>query len=265
MMKELFITIYHYRGFILGSVKREFQIRYKLSMLGATWLVFQPLSMILIYTLIFSQVMQTRFSGAVGTYAYTIYLCVGIITWGLFSEIINRSQNMFIDSAVLLKKLNFPRICLPIIIALSAIINFIIIFSIFVIFLIITKNFHFFSVMEMIPLLIIEVIFSLGLGVTLGVINVFFRDVSQFVSVILQFWFWLTPVVYVLRTLPEWTRNIIKYNPMTVLVESYHRIIIYQQSVDWHSVLFVIINAVVLCILGMHLFKKHAADIVDEL
>jgi lipopolysaccharide transport system permease protein len=264
-MKELLLSIYRYRSFIIGSVKREFQIRYKMSILGATWLILQPLPMILIYTLIFSQFMNMRLPGTGGTYSYSVYLCVGIITWGLFSEILSRSQNIFIESAGLLKKLNFPRICLPIIIAISAIINFAIIFSLFLIFLIITGGFHLISVIIMIPLFIIEVTFALGLGVSLGVINVFFRDVGQFVVVLLQFWFWFTPIVYVFSTLPVWAQDILKYNPMAVLVNNYQRIVIHQQSIEWGSVWPVMVEAVLLCILGMHLFRKHAADMVDEL
>lgn len=264
-MKELFLIIYRYRGFIFGSVKREFQIRYKMSMLGATWLVLQPLSMILVYTLIFSQVMKTRLLGTGDAYSYSIYLCVGIITWGLFAEIISRSQNIFIESAGLLKKLSFPRICLPIIVAISAIINFIIIFSLFIAFLFITGNFHFASIIEIIPLLVIEGVFALGLGVVLGVVNVFFRDVGQFVTVLLQFWFWFTPIVYVLSTLPAWAQEILKYNPMAVLVDNYQRVVIHQQSIEWGSVWPVMVAAILLCILGMHLFRKHAADMVDEL
>lgn len=94
---------------------------------------------------------------------------------GFFSKIPSRSQNIFIESAGLLKKLNFPRICLPIIAVLSAIINFAIIFPIFLIFLIITGDFYFISVVEMIPLLIIEVMFALGLRVALGLLMFFPR------------------------------------------------------------------------------------------
>lgn len=264
-MKEILLAIYRYRGFILGSVKREFQIRYKMSMLGATWLILQPLSMILVYTLVFSQVMKTRLPGASGVFSYSIYLCVGIITWGLFAEIISRSQNIFIESAGLLKKLSFPRICLPIIVVITAIINFTIIFSIFVIFLIITNNFHFISIVNIIPLIVIEVAFALGLGVVFGVINVFFRDVGQFVTVLLQFWFWFTPIVYVLSALPVSAQEILRYNPMAILVDNFQQVIIHQQSIAWESLWPVIVSAMILCGLGMHLFRKHAADMVDEL
>ncbi len=73
-MKEMLLAIYRYRGFILGSVQREFQAKYQKSMLGATWLVLQPLSMILVYTLVFSKVMGARLPNVTGVFTYSIYL-----------------------------------------------------------------------------------------------------------------------------------------------------------------------------------------------
>jgi len=78
--------IWFYRGFILLSVKREFQSKYPNSLLGAAWTVIRPLSMILVYTIIFSQVMRAKLPGVESTFGYSIYLCAGIITWG-FAEI----------------------------------------------------------------------------------------------------------------------------------------------------------------------------------
>lgn len=222
----MLLAIYRYRGFILGSVKREFQAKYQKSMLGATWLILQPLSMILVYTLVFSQVMKARLPGDVGVFSYSIYLCIGIITWGLFAEILNRCQGVFIESAGLLKKLNFPKICLPIIVVFSAIINFIIIFSLFIVFLILTENFHFLSIVNIIPIIFIQILFAVGLGISLGVINVFFRDVGQFVTILLQFWFWFTPIVYVLNALPIRAQELLRFNPMATLVDNYQQIII---------------------------------------
>ena len=82
-------------------------------MLGAAWTVLSPLAMILVYTVIFSQVMHSRLPGSTSTFAYSIYLCAGILTWGLFAEIIARAQTMFLEHANLIKKISFPRICLP--------------------------------------------------------------------------------------------------------------------------------------------------------
>lgn len=261
----MLLAIYRYRGFIFGSVKRDFQVKYQKSMLGMTWFVLQPLSMILVYTLVFSQVMKARLPGDAGTFSYSIYLCVGIITWGLFSEIISRGQNVFIENAGLLKKLNFPRICLPIIVVLSALINFIVIFLLFILFLIITGNFYPLSIATLMAILVIQILFSMGLGISLGVINVFFRDVGQFVTILLQLWFWFTPIVYVMSTLPTEIQFLLKFNPMATLINNYQQIIINQHSPNWFELFPITVLAIVLCVLGMYLFRKHSIDMVDEL
>ena len=106
-------AIVSYRGFIVGSVQREFQAKYRNTMLGAAWTVLSPLAMILVYTMIFSQVMHSKLPGASSPFAYSIYLCAGVLTWGLFAEITSRGQNVFLENANLIKKLSFPRICRP--------------------------------------------------------------------------------------------------------------------------------------------------------
>jgi lipopolysaccharide transport system permease protein len=114
-------ALWAYRGFILGSVRREFQSRYQNSVLGAAWAVLNPLAMIVVYTVIFSQVMRARLPGAeTSSFAYSIYLCAGVLTWGLFAEITSRAQTVFIDNAGLLKKLSFPRMSLPVTVVTNA-------------------------------------------------------------------------------------------------------------------------------------------------
>ena len=115
--------LWAYRGFVLGSVKREFQSKYVNAMLGAVWSVLSPLAMILVYTVIFAEVMRAKLPGSDSTFAYSIYLCAGILTWGLFAEIVARGQNMFLEQANLIKKISFPRICLPIIVVTNALVN----------------------------------------------------------------------------------------------------------------------------------------------
>ncbi|CAI1537661.1 ABC transporter permease [Serratia proteamaculans] len=264
-MKDMLLAIYGYRGFIWSSIKRDFQSRYQTSMLGALWLVLQPLAMILVYTLVFSEVMKARMPNNAGPFAYSIYLCSGVLTWGLFTEILDKSQGVFISNANLIKKLSFPKICLPVIVTASAILNFAIIFSLFIVFLVVSGNFPGVLFLSVLPVLALQVLFAVGLGMTLGVMNVFFRDVGQFVGVLLQFWFWFTPIVYVLSSLPEWARKLLMYNPMARVMQSYQSIFAYHQQPNWYSLLPVLVLAIIFCTFGMRLFRKHAADMVDEL
>ena len=170
--------VLQFRGFILTNVQREFQAKYRNSMLGAAWTVLNPLAMIVVYTVVFSQVMKSRLPGIESTYAYSIYLCAGTLTWGLFAEIVGRGTTVFLDHAGLIKKVNFPRICLPIIVVVNALVNFAIVFALFLVFLVVTDNFPGLPFLAMIPLLLIVILFAIGLGILLGVLNVFFRDVS---------------------------------------------------------------------------------------
>lgn len=259
------LAAYKYKDFIINSIKRDFKSRYQTSMFGAAWLVLQPLAMITVYTVIFSEVMKARMADNSGPFAYSIYLCAGLLTWGFFSELVSRLINVFVDNGNYLKKINFPRICLPIISVGVTFLNFLIIFSLYLIFLIITGNFPGLVFFYIIPLLVLQVLFALGLGMTLGVLNVFFRDVGQLMSILLQFWFWFTPVIYLITIIPEWARKWLYLNPMTGLIISYQNIFVYHKAPDWSNLALVSILAIGFSLIGYYLYHKHSGEIVDEL
>jgi lipopolysaccharide transport system permease protein len=257
--------LWSYRGFVLGSVKREFQSKYSNTILGAAWTLLSPLAMILVYTVIFAEVMRAKLPGSDNTFAYSIYLCAGILTWGLFAEIVARSQSMFIEQANLIKKISFPRICLPMIVVLNALLNFGIIFGLFVVFLIATGNFPGLVFGALIPVLLLQVLFAIGLGMIIGVLNVFFRDVGQFFSIFIQFWFWLTPIVYPASILPESVRPMLDWNPMAHIIGAYQTILVKGQMPDWPGLLPALVLALLMCVFAMRLFRKRAGEMVDEL
>lgn len=264
-MKAMTLAIWKYRGFIIGSVKREFQSKYRNSLLGSAWTVLNPLAMILVYTVIFAEVMKARLPGVDSTFAYSIYLCAGVLTWGLFAEIVSRAQNTFIENGGLLKKLSFPRLCLPVIVVANASLNFFIIFSLFTIFLIVSGNFPGIVFLAVFPLLAILILFAIGLGITLGVLNVFFRDVGQFFGIFLNFWFWLTPIVYNVNILNEDLRGLLAWNPMAPLVGAFQDILVLGKWPQWNGLWSITSLSITLCILGMTLFRRHAGEMVDEL
>ncbi|MDQ7090767.1 MAG: ABC transporter permease [Methylococcales bacterium] len=264
-MKNLLCVLWDYRGFVLGSVKREFQSKYRNSMLGAAWTVINPLAMIVVYTVIFSQVMRAKLPGIDTTFAYSIYLCAGILTWELFSEIVDRAQSVFIDNANLLKKVSFPRLCLPIIVVANAVLNFSIIFTLFSLFLIVSDNFPGWNYFAIFPVLLINIIFAIGLGITLGILNVFFRDIGQLSTIILKFWFWLTPIVYPISIIPQQLRTFVDLNPMVNIISAYQTILVKGELPQWQELWVVSALSLLLCIIGLTLFRKHAGDMVDEL
>ncbi len=262
---NLLRALWAFRGFVISSVKREIQARYRNSLFGFAWIIIQPLSMIVVYTVIFSQLMHSRLPGIEGKFAYSIYLCAGILTWGLFAEITQRMVSVFVDNANLIKKLNFPRLCLPLIVILSAGVNFTIILGLFFAFLLLSGNFPGWAVLALIPLVLLQVIFAAGLGGAFGVFNVFFRDVGQMFGVLIQFWFWFTPIVYPIGVLPDWAATLMQLNPLLPLMEAYQGILVASRWPDWGRIAPMAAISLLLCVYSVALFRKHAGDMVDEL
>ncbi len=263
--KGRLIALWHYRGFVLSMVAREFRGRYMGSLLGSIWSVLNPLAMIFIYTVIFSRVMRAKLPGIDDSMAYGLFVCAGLLPWLFFVELLNRFPNIFIEQAALLKKVSFPRITLPVIALCSATINFLIIFGLFLAFLLVTGRFPGWAVFGYIPLLIVQQMFVVGFGVMMGSINVFFRDIGQFISVVLQFWFWFTPIVYAMTMVPASAQKLLHFNPMARFVQSYQDIILYGTWPDFAQFKLHLIGAVLALVGGFFVFHRLADEMVDEL
>ncbi len=263
--KGRLVALWSYRGFVFSMVAREFRIRYLGSLLGSIWSILNPLAMITIYTVIFSKVMQAKLPGIDDTMAYGVFVCAGLLPWIYYTELLNRFPNIFIEQAALLKKLSFPRITLPVIALCSATINFLIIFSLFLAFLLLSGRFPGVVILGYIPLLVLQQMFVVGIGIMLGSVNVFFRDIGQFVNVIIQFWFWFTPIVYVVNMLPEEAQKIIPFNPMTAFVQAYQSIIIYERWPVYSDFKLHLLGAMIALVAGFVTFQRLADEMVDEL
>jgi lipopolysaccharide transport system permease protein len=172
---------------------------------------------------------------------------------------------MFLDNANLLKKLSFPRLCLPVTTVATACVNFGIVFGIFTIFLVLTGYFPGIAFVALVPVLAIHIALAVGLGVGLGLLNVFFRDVGQLFGIILQFWFWLTPIVYPPGILPQRLARYMDLNPMARVIGACQDILVHARWPDWGRLAPVLLLAVLLCALGLRLFRRHSGELVDEL
>jgi lipopolysaccharide transport system permease protein len=258
-------SLWAFRSFVIGSVRRDYQLRYRSTLLGFAWTLLQPLSMILIYTLVFSHLMGARAGASASPFAYSIHLCTGIFAWGLFAEIIQRCQSVFLDNANLLKKLRFPRLTLPAIVTATALLNFSIVCLLFAAFLLFTGNLPGLGALVLVPLLGLQVLFELGLGMTLAVLNVFFRDIGPLTGLALQLWFWATPIVYPVSILPPGMLPWMKLNPMFHLIQSYQNVLAGNAVPDWQAIALVAALSLAIGLYAVGLFQRHAADMVDEL
>jgi lipopolysaccharide transport system permease protein len=258
-------ALWQSRQFIKSSIRNEFVARVVRSRLGFVWIVLYPLAQVAIYAFVLSALMTAKLPGLQIAYAYPIYLTAGILAWSLFSEVVGRCLNVFIENSNLLKKMAFPRLALPVIVTGSAMANnTLLLLSVLVVFAVLghspTLSLFWLPVVTLLLLLM-----ALGLGLSLGLLNVFFRDVGQLVNMALQFGFWLTPIVYTLDLLPPAYQEILHVNPMTGIVQSYQAILVFGRAPDWQILLYPALFAVAVLALAAFIYRRAIDEVVDVL
>jgi lipopolysaccharide transport system permease protein len=258
-------SLWTYRHFIKASILGELRGRFARSVLGGLWFIIHPLAQAVIFALVFAEVIGAKLPAVTGDSAYPIYLLSGMAAWGLFSEILSRCLNVFIDNAGTLKKVSFPRLCLPIVIWGTALINHLfLVFSIMVVFAFLGHSPSFTWIAIPIGMVCISIL-AFGIGVTAGVFNIFTRDVGQTLTVILGMWFWLTPIVYVATALPESLRWLIELNPMTPLVQFYQDILLRHVWPDLTSLAGPTLFGLFMVSLAFFVFRRASPEMVDAL
>lgn len=263
-MKETLQGVWHYRQFIISSIKTEFVARYARSRLGLIWMILHPLAQVAIYAFVLSVVLSTKLPGIDSVYGYASYLMAGMLAWSLFLEIVMRSMNIFLENSNLLKKIVFPKICLPLIVTGSALVNNI---------ALLLATLIVFSLLDHRPgimliwlpvLIILNIALATGLGLILGVLNVFIRDVGQIVPVIFQFLFWFTPIIYMASIIPERFKGWLSLNPLFYIVTAYQNILIFEKSPPW-QLAWVFAIAALLLAGALYMFRKASPEMLDVL
>lgn len=264
-MRDLFLAIWRYRYFIASSIRNDLHVRFIRSKLGGLWMIIHPLMQVLIFALILSEVLAAKLPGIDNKYAYALYLMAGMTGWSLFAETISRCVNLFIDSGNLMKKMAFPRICLPLIAAGTMLVNNLLLLC--AIFAVFAALGHYSSAQALwLPVLVVlNLLLAMSVGMILGVLNVFMRDIGQVVPVVLQALFWLTPVVYSISVLPERYQPWFKLNPMYALVTSYQNVLVFDKPPLWGELFWLTVASMVLALIALTLFRKASPEMVDAL
>lgn len=261
----MLIATWTYRHFIISSIKVEFQARFSRSKLGGAWIILNPIAQVCIYALVLSHLMSSKIPGTNNKFAYIIYLMAGTLSWSLFSEIVTRCLTIFIDNASLLKKLAFPKICLPLIIFGSALVNNILLFLAISVVFGALGHWPSWTILWLPLLILLTAMLATGLGLILGVLNVFIRDIGQIVPILLQFGFWVTPIVYMPNIISESYRHWFFINPMYAVVTSYHDVLVFGRVPEFRGLLLVSMLVLLLMIMSFYLFRKASPEMVDVL
>ena len=216
-----------------------------------------PLLFLLILMLVFSKINHIENFG--------LYALSGLVFWNFISASILQVLTSFIDNASILKSINLHPFSFPLSAIVAALINLaltLVPFFILMFFLGYQLNF---SILAVIPLLLITAVFILGIGMALGTLNVFFRDIQLLWTTIIPAFFYFTPIAYTPDLLPESTRYLLKLNPFYYFIESYHDI--FYRSVVPNSFNLMVCSLLALFsfILGYTLFKKYRKGFISNI
>ena len=258
---KVFKDLYNYRELLKTSVKKDIGGKYKHSFLGVLWSFINPLLQILVYALIFPLVMKNG-----GSYKdYTVFMVCGLIPWAYFTTVINRASFIMIENGNILKKVYFPRSILPLSLVTSETINFLV-SCIIILAFIVFKGFGISKFILFFPLvLLIQYVLLLGIALIFSAVTVYMRDIQHFIGVVLQLLFYATPIVYSIDTIPENFRWILKWNPMTYIIEGYRAIFYNQTMPDLKSLGVLGIISIIILIVGYLLFNKLQKRFAEEL
>lgn len=256
---NIFKNLYNYRELIKTSVKKDIGGKYKHSFLGVLWSFINPLLQIAVYAIIFPLIMKNNIPN------YTVFMVCGLIPWNYFATVINRASFTFIENGNIIKKVYFPREILPLSLVTSETINFLI-STIIIICFTLAYGMGLTKYVLLYPLvLLVQYILLLGISLIVSSVTVYFRDLQHFIGVLLQLFFYATPIVYSVETIPENFRWILKINPMTYIIEGFRDIFYYHQIPDVKMLSIILLLGIVLCIVGYLIFNKLQKKFAEEL
>lgn len=262
MLSELL----RHREYIWRNSLLELRHRYAGSALGPVWLVLYPVAQILIYSLVFSEIMRARVPElAELRMSFTLYLCTGLLPWIGFAEIVSRSTSSLLENASYITRTALPE---QIFFAQNAFAGFLRMLLTMAILLVaavavgLTPSTGWLAL----PLVLaLFASFAFGVGMLLGVLNVFSRDVTPVVEIALQIAMWTAPIVYVESILPESLQALLPYNPIYHYVSALHQLVLFGRWPDAMTWAAMVGLSSLAIIISLELLRSLRAEVRDAL
>ncbi|TVY09785.1 ABC transporter permease [Paenibacillus cremeus] len=251
--------IYQYRQMLESLVLTDLRTRYKGSFFGFFWTLLNPLLMLLVYSIVFKYIVRIEMEN------YTSYLFIGLISWFLINQAVLSSAGVIIRNAGLVKKIYFPKEILPLSVVIGGAINYF--FSLLILFPILIFN----KIQLGLPLLLFPVIlaiyfiFTFAITLIVSSLNVYFRDLEHILGIITMVWFYLTPIVFTSSMIPQEVKFIFDYNPMKIIIDSFHDVFFYNKFPDALSLIKITIISFILLFAGFYIFKKLSRNFAEEI
>ncbi|HWL69320.1 MAG TPA: ABC transporter permease [Geminicoccus sp.] len=263
---ELVASLWRNRHLAMVLARREVEGRYRGSIMGILWSLFQPMLMLAVYTFVFSVVFNARW-GSSGTSRaeFALTLFAGLIIFNIFADCLNRSANLIIVNANLVKKMMFPIEILPCVIMASTLFHAAVNLIVWMAFYVFIIGFPHLEILIFPAVIAPCVMFTMGLSWMISALGVFLRDVAQVVGVLITALMFLSPIFYPVSSLPASYRPLMLINPLTPAVEQVRDVLMWGKAPPWGLFVVYLLAGMVVACLGFAWFQKTRKGFADVL
>lgn len=245
---------------------RDIKERYAGSAIGVFWTFLQPLLFILVYWLVFSQIMRIRIQTDTGEIPFIAFLLSGLLPWFALQEGVLRGASSILEKRHVIKKVIFPAELFPLSSVMSAFIQqgigIVIFLSVFFIW---KGNVSILQISLIIGLLSLQILLTSGLSLLFSSLSVYIRDIIQVLGVAFQVIFYVSTILYPITSVPKKLRIIVLLNPVSSLAEAYHNVILYGRYPEMNGMIYLLIVTIVIVFAGIYTFRRLKRGFADVL
>ncbi len=260
-MREEIKNLFDFKDLFLIFVWREFNIRYRQSILGILWAAIQPISMMLLFTFVFTKIMPVHIS----QYPYPVFLYSALLPWSFFAASLNYAIPSLVTNYTLITKIYFPREILPLSGIAIAVVDFCIAALFLILLMIYYKTPFTLTTLWVIPLFFILFLFTIAVCLFLSALNVYYRDVNLAIGFVIQLWFFGTPIFYSIDRVPWHLKLLLFLNPLVFIIENMRRCLLERRSPILWQYIIMLIFVCIISSLSYRFFKsteKKFADVI---
>jgi lipopolysaccharide transport system permease protein len=259
LASEGFQEYWRYRELFYFLVWRDIKIRYKQTVLGASWAVIKPFVTMVVFSVIFGNLAKIPSDGL----PYPIFSYSGLVPWTFFAVALSNSGNSLVNNAHLITKIYFPRAILPISGILSGLFDFAIA-SVVLIGLMWYYSIQITWTILLWPILLIPlIIVAIGAGMMFASLNVRYRDIRYALTFIIQIWLFLTPIIYPTTIIPEKFRIFTALNPLTGIIEAFRAALLPTRELNFQVLGISFSVGLIIMVVGFILFRKTEREFAD--
>lgn len=267
MQFKFLVGFWQHRSLIVGFSKRELESRYKGALLGRLWVLINHLSLIAIYTFVFSVVLKTRLKTGQGTLGldFALWLYCGLLPWLALNEAMSISAKDVVSKATFVKKIVFPVEILPVATVLTALFNMAIGLVMLLIGMVLFGTGLHWTDLLIIPVFVPLFLFMSGLTLFISSLGVYFRDLGQLVGLLSMVWLYATPIMYTSDMIPKNFQALFILNPLVDLVGYFRDALFWGRFPNLWFLLWFLLGSLAMYAIGHYTFKGTKRGFADVL